>query len=339
MGRRTSIEVRELVIKHFKDGKSQRKIGEILKISPSTVQHIIERYVQENRVVNKGRTAPNKIFSASDCRWIVRKVKEDPTLSAVKLAQEAEKYLNKKSSAETIRRILRESDFNGRSARKKPYISAKNKIARITFARDHVSKDETFWDTVIFTDESKFNLHGSDGRSYVWRQPNTQLQPKNMRGTVKHGGGHVMVWGAMSSSGVGNLVFIEGNMDKNMYLDILKENLVQSAEKLNIKDCFRLYQDNDPKHKSGIVQTWLIWNCPHVMQPPAQSPDINAIENLWSKLEREIRKHEIRCKDDLKKALLEEWGKIPPDYCRKLVRSLPRRLKSVLEQKGYPTKY
>lgn len=84
------------------------------------------------------------------------------------------------------------------------------------------------------------------------------------------------------------MTFIEGNIDKNVNLDLLKGNLVQSAEKLGFKDSFRFNQDNDPKHTSEIVKTWLFWNCPHVMQTPGQSPDLNVIENLWSMLEKNI---------------------------------------------------
>lgn len=196
-----------------------------------------------------------------------------------------------------------------------------------------------FWDTVIFADESKFNLFECDGRGYVWRKPNTELQPQNLSSTVKHGGGHVMVWECMSSSGVGNLVFIEGNLDRFQYLNILKANLLQSAEKFNLKDNFRFYEDNDPKHTSEIVRTWLIWNCPHQIKTPAQSPDLNAIELLWSKLEEGIRKHRISNKDDLKRALQQEWDSISPEYTKKLVHSMPARLKAVLKQLGYPTKY
>ena len=148
-----------------------------------------------------------------------------------------------------------------------------------------------------------------------------------------------MVWACMSAAGVGNLQFIETTMDKHVYLDILMSNLMQSAEKLGIQDRFRFYQDNDPKHKSGIVQTWLIWNCPDVMQPPAQSPDLNVIENFWAILDTNIRKRKISCKADLKEALIEEWAKITPQITQKLVDSMPNRLKMVVDQKGGHTKY
>ncbi|GFW22371.1 transposable element Tcb1 transposase [Trichonephila clavipes] len=48
-------------------------------------------------------------------------------------------------------------------------------------------KTDNFWKKVIFSDESKFNIFGSDGRRTVWRKPNTVLDPKNLHPTVKHG--------------------------------------------------------------------------------------------------------------------------------------------------------
>lgn len=247
--------------------------------------------------------------------------------------------LGKACNPETIRRILRRTNFHGWTARNKLFVNERNRKSRVQFAKEHVTKDETFWNSVIFADESKFNLFGSDGKSYVWRKPNAELEPKNLRGTIKHGGGHVMVWGCMSSAGVGNLVFIEETMDITVYLNLLKDNLLQSADKLGIREGFRFYQDNDPKHKSQVVQTWLIWNCTHLVQTSAQSPDLNVIENLWSVLEKNVRNHQISNRQDLKTALQVEWEKITSDYTQKLVGSMESRLKAVLKQKGYPTKY
>lgn len=142
MGKITSIEKREDLIRHFNDGKSQRKIAEIVGLSSSTVQHIIERF--ENRIQNKGVLPPNKIFNDADKRWIIIQIKEKLDLSAPKLAVEAEKYLGKASNPETIRRVLREANFHGRTARNKPLINATKRKRRIDFCREHLSKDISF---------------------------------------------------------------------------------------------------------------------------------------------------------------------------------------------------
>ena len=89
----------------------------------------------------------------------------------------------------------------------------------------YINKDNSFWDKVIFSDESKFNIFGSDGQNYAWKKPNTELEIRHLHQTVKHGRRSVMVWECMAVSGTGNLIFIDGILDKCKYLNILKNNL------------------------------------------------------------------------------------------------------------------
>ena len=64
----------------------------------------------------------------------------------------------------------------------------------------------------------------------------------------------IMVWGCMAAGGVGQLEFIESTMDKWSYLNILKNNLKESAENLGLSSTFWFQQDNDPKHTMEIVR-------------------------------------------------------------------------------------
>ena len=70
------------------------------------------------------------------------------------------------------------------------------------------------------------NLFGSYGVQNVWRSPGEEYQENCVLPSVKHGGSSIMVWGCMSAAGTGELRFIEGNMDSNMYCDILKQNMI-----------------------------------------------------------------------------------------------------------------
>lgn len=64
---------------------------------------------------------------------------------------------------------------------------------------------------------------------------------------MKHSGGSVLVRGCMSAAGIGTLHFIEGMMNRRVYIDILKCSLSSSAEKMDIKNNFIFMQNNDPK--------------------------------------------------------------------------------------------
>ena len=298
MGHQTTISEKNLIITHHRNAYSQRDIAKMVNKCPSTVQHLIERYRKESRVQNKSRLAPNRIFNEREERWIVREVSNNPKKSAPKLCSEVERQFGKRCNPETIRRILRKNNLHGRTARNKPFISQRNRRVRLEFAREHINKDLNFWNSVIFADETKINLFGSDGKVSVWRKPNEELKIKNMKATVKHGGGGVMLWGCMSSTGAGNMHFIEGNMNQHVYLDILRQHLVASAQKLGIANNYRFYHDNDPKHTSFRVRSWLLYNCPNVIKTPAQSPDLNVIENLWLTLKNKVNSVPISNKNE-----------------------------------------
>lgn len=335
----TSWEARQLVIWHSAKGKTQQAIADSLHMKRSTVRDILLRFNKEQRIENIPRTGRPRKLTPREERNIVRKVKKNPKVSAPTLTAAYHAETNKQVNPETVRRVLRRAGYNGRIARRKPYINERNRKKRLLFARANVGKKISWWQDVIFCDESKFNVFGSDGMERVWRKPNKELDVKNVKATVKHGGGSIMVWGCIAAAGVGNLVEIDTTMDAKLYLRILQDNLHSSAAKLGLNGSYKFWQDNDPKHSSRLVQEWLLYRCPHIIKTPAQSPDLNVIENVWDELDRRIRKTPISSRTELSRRLQEEWSKIGSEYTAHLVASMPTRLQSVIDQRGYATKY
>lgn len=330
-----SVGERKIAINLHKERKSYAEIGHILKRSKSTIQKIINRYKTEERIQNKVRTGRPRKLTQREEKFVLREIKKNPKKSAPEIAAELQQLNGKMVHEDTIRRVLHQGGFKSGT----PYKTKQNRLKRLKFAQKYKNSSPDFWDKVIWSDESRFNVFGSDGCIKVWRKPNTGLHPSNTIKTVKHGGGGIMIWGCMSTAGVGNLQIIDGIMDQKVYLNILKENLIQSARKFGLAENFHFQQDNDPKHKAYNVRQWLIYNTPHLLETPPQSPDLNPIEHLWSILESKIRQHHIQSKNDLKRVILEEWPKITVDITKKLVYSMPNRLLEVIKLKGYPTGY
>ena len=92
--------------------------------------------------------------------------------------------------------------------------------ARLDFAKKYKDMPLSYWRKVLWSDESKFNLKASDGIQKVWRKPGEAYKLSCTRGTVKHGGGNIMVWGSMAYNGVGKLHFIDETMNADLYINI-----------------------------------------------------------------------------------------------------------------------
>ncbi len=149
----------------------------------------------------------------------------------------------------------------------------------------------------------------------------------------------VMIWGAMSSVGVGPLCFLKTNVTAPVYQEILEHFILPSAYQL-FKDADFIFQlDLAPAHTAKSTKSWLNDHGVGVLDWPANSPDLNPIENLSGIVKRKMSNTRPNNADELKAAIKETWASIPPQQCHKLITSMPRRIEAVIKAKGAPTKY
>ena len=141
----------------------------------------------------------------------------------------------------------------------------------------------------------------------------------------------------MSAAGVGELYFIEGNMNSKMYCKILQLTMMPSLQKLGCRAMFQ--HDNDPKHTSKTTIALLKRLRVKVMDWLSMSPDLNAIENLWGILKRKVEVCKVSNICQLCDVVIEEWKSTPVATCEALVNSMPRRVKAVLDNDVGHTKY
>ncbi len=277
---------------------------------------------------------PRKLTPRQE-RLLMRRVEKNRHASSLQLSKEVESQTGVTISRDTIRHSLQRNGMHGCRPRKKPLLKPRHKKARLEFARAHADKDEDYWHSILWSDETKIHVFGTDGFKTVRRRKGEEYKEKCMVPTVKHGG--VLMWGCMSAAGVGELHFIDGIMNSQMYCSILKEKMLPSPRALGRRALFQ--HDNDPKHTSKATVGFLKKNRMKVIQWPSMSPDLNPIEHLWGILKRQVEHHSPSSIQSLKEVILEEWKKIDLAKCRQLVHSMPRRLGAVIKNHGGHTKY
>ncbi len=220
----------------------------------------------------------------------------------------------------------------------KPLLNQRQRQKRLTWAVE--KKHWTFaqWSKVLLSDESKFCISFGNQGPRVWRKSGEAQNPCCLKSSVKFPQS-VMIWAAMSSAGVCPLCFLKSTVNAAIYQEILEHFMLPSADKLYGYADFIFQQDLAPAHTAKGTKSWFNDHGVTVLDWPANSPDLNLIENLWGIVKRKMRDTRPNNADDLKATVKETWASIPPQQCHKLITSMPRRIEAVIKAKGAPTKY
>jgi transposase len=331
--------VRDQILSLLRQRRSIREVAEKCHVSKSTVQRIRSKHLSTLGQARRGRPAK---LSVQDKRLCVRLITSGKLGTAVAVQKRLKDGLSVDVSERTVRRALQDAGMGAAEKESKPLLSAKNVKARLDFARRHKDWTVEDWKRVVWSDETKINRFCSDGRSWCWVRDGEGRQPRNVKQTVKHGGGSIMVWGCMTAEGVGFLCRIVDKMDQHLYKSILEDELLRTIEWYGLNPDKVVFQhDNDPKHKARSVQEWLSLQPFDVLEWPPQSPDLNPVEQLWAIVKRRLNEYERAPTGmtELWERVEEEWNKIDQETCVRLISSIPKRIQAVLKAKGLWTDY
>ena len=196
-----------------------------------------------------------------------------------------------------------------------------------------MSEDE--WETWIFSDEFPYSLR-KKANVRVRRQASEYLVPECTTNQSKWDPKE-MGWCAFCVVGVSDLVWIKGNMDSALYIDVLKEGLLPMYERLNLeKSAWTFQEDGDPKHQSIMTKAWKVKTALKFLTNWfPNSPDLNPIENLWAIIKRRVAKRDPKYLEEGKRFLYEEWKILETtDILVKLIHSMPKRVNKILKAKG-----
>ena len=248
-------------------------------------------------------------------------------------ANEIKQELALPQSKRTIQRVLSNCpSLVYKKFKTKPHLTSAQRSSRCAFATRSV-ETRVDWSKIVWSDEKKFNLDGPDGIKCYWHDLRTNQKSFSKR---QFGGGSLMIWGAFVNDSLFDLHVMEGNYNSDRYCEMLSECLVPFME-----PDWTFMQDGASIHRSKHTLEWLKQRDVPILEWPANSPDLNPIENLWGILARAVYANgrQFKTKEELKEEILKQWDQIEGTTLLNLINSMPDRIIEVIRGNGKNTKY
>ncbi len=195
-----------------KEGKPQTFIAKEAGCSQSAVSKHVNRKLSGRKKCGRKRCTTNR-----ENRSLMRIVKQNNFKNLGELHKEWTEPGVKASRTTTHRRV---EEF-GYSCRQR----------RLTWAKEKKNWTVAQWSKVLFSDESKFCISFGNQGPRVWRKGGEAHSTSCLKSSVKFPQS-VMIWGAMSSAGVGPLCFLKTNVTAPVYQDLLEHFMLPSADQL-----------------------------------------------------------------------------------------------------------
>ncbi|PIC47778.1 hypothetical protein B9Z55_007008 [Caenorhabditis nigoni] len=309
-------------------GCSLRAMARLVKKSRSAIRRYLDDPVNYWKKVDCARGRPRKL-TTRDERTVIRTASNSP-----KSLNDIRGQLKLDVSKTTIFNIIQRSGtIVSQKMKKAPRMTADHKAKRLDFVKANLSRK---WDTVLFSDEKKWNLDGPDGNRHYWRDLRKDPLLFSRR---NFGGGSLMVWGGFCNGKKMKLQFVSTRETSASYQSTLQKAIVPFFR--NKRRTHTFQQDNASIHRSISTQNSLKAQKIKVLEWPAISPDLNPIENLWGLMVRRVYRHgrQYNTVQELKDAVEAEWDAITAAELKTLVASMPNRMFEVIQKNGGETSY
>ena len=193
--RPTSAAKRSSVLSLLNEGYSHREIQSRTGVGKGTIYRISKEVDGDKE--NHPGGQPSKL-TPRDKQSILRQITTGRLDNAVQATQYINSIIPNPVTPQTVRNVLKSDGLYAATKKKVPMLKHVHRQKQLKFAQYHQNWTVEDWKRVLWSDETKINRIGSDGKVYCWKRCGEIVSDRTSTPTVKHGGGNnLMIWGCM----------------------------------------------------------------------------------------------------------------------------------------------
>lgn len=319
-------------------GVGIRDAARRLNCCPSTITRLLQRFQNTGSVRDRPRTGQPRVTTPAQDRHIVLSHLRNRFLPAAETAR-ATMGTRGNVAPVTVRRRLRTAGLMARRPHVGLMLTRVRRQRRLQWARNHQRIRRQQWNSVLFSDESRFSLSNADGRLRVWRRAGERFADACVLEHDRFGGGSIHVWGGISFLHRTPLHVFRNAVTAQAYINEVLRPIVVPAFQAH-QDLRVFQQDNARPHTARATLQFFQAQNMNVMAWPAFSPDMAPIEHIWDELERRVRaRGPFVNLQQLEVTLTQEWNQLPQQVIQNTIRSMRRRVIACIQAGGGHTRY
>lgn len=342
------------------------EIAKALKVSRKAVHRWITRVQQNQPICERQHTGRKRLLSTATCRkaymLLTKTGCDSASRVAIKLyhAGFSHKVASRTTIIKAARAYAKETKLARPvtvHARPKKRLSDAHKQARLSFATSKLNMD---WSKTLFTDRVKFVLDkpGVKFHPKIWKPSGSEWSTF----IASKPGIYYNVYGGVCLHGTTCLIPVTGTtcyhgkriyktkqgkeakgITQSEYKGVLWI-LLQEGTRLFHGSRWQLMQDGDKAHRvaQDVIRQWNRRKpCKVVLLKgwPANSPDLNIIENVWSIVKSKVQARGCTTNRQFKGVVNKEFESLPQAMIKNLFASIPKRLKECIERGGSRTRH
>ena len=326
-------DVRHLIKFYYEQDLNFNQIAALLGID----WHSVKRWADEEGCKDKPRSGRPRKLTDEHVKFLVDHCKNRRRASTRIVAKQfSQRYFSVGRS--TVQRRLWEQGLHPYKMQRRPHITPDKARQRVQAAR-HFGKLKV--EDLVFADEASFNGYAVLNRhnDVIWAESPEDVPFDE---TVKYPP-FIKACLFMSRKRVGKPYFYKGTITASQYQEaLICSELVDKPRSFVQFGKPILLHDGASAHNARSTQRFMDEHgIRHFSKEdwPANSPDLNVIENLLGHLGWEVSQRPRRSVKEVRASLLEALASTKRDYLKSLCDSFPKRCRIVIDARGAYTKY